>query len=282
MLGTLLASLSGFTQSISDVVGKQLTGENRWRVIGTGTSITAIIAIVILAYTGIPEVPIQFWSIVAAQVPLEILGTYAYLRAIQGGELSLTAPLISLTPAFILLITWFFAIEPITIIGGTGVVLITIGLFILMSSSPLGAFKTLTHSSGRWGLTAALVWSITSTIGKQGVLLVGVVFMLATLLSAVSICCWIVYFATRKSAQNKTIYSQTPRLIQKGFIEAATYGLNNTAYLFAPAAYVIALKRTSTLWSLLWGRLIFKEKFGTRRVLAALIMFSGVLCIVLG
>jgi drug/metabolite transporter (DMT)-like permease len=282
MLGSLLAGLSGFTQSVSDVIGKKLANENRWRVLATSTGITAVIALIITAIIGIPEVPVVFWIIIVVATPLEILGAYAFLRAIQSGELSLTAPLLNLTPALVLLITWALAIEPLTTVGTVGVLLIVAGGFLLMSSSPLGAIKAVHQPSGQWALLAAVVWSITSTIGKQAVLRGGVVFTLAILLSLVSVLCWIFYFSTRTktSKQNKT--SQGTKIILKGMTDAVMYGLQNTAYLFAPAAQVIALKKTSTLWSLLWGKIVFKETFGIHRVLAALVMFSGVLCIVFG
>jgi uncharacterized membrane protein len=45
--------------------------------------------------------------------------------------------------------------------------------------------------------------------------------------------------------------------------------------------YVIAIKRTSILFSVLYGMLIFKEKNILQRLIATFIMFAGILLIIL-
>jgi drug/metabolite transporter (DMT)-like permease len=53
-----------------------------------------------------------------------------------------------------------------------------------------------------------------------------------------------------------------------------------TAYNYAPIAYVIAVKRTSIIFSVLLGRLVFKEQFFGQRVVGAAIAFAGIIIII--
>jgi len=55
----------------------------------------------------------------------------------------------------------------------------------------------------------------------------------------------------------------------------------NTAYTMAIVPYVVSIKRTSILISVLMGGLIFKEKQLGKRLLAVLIMLAGVILITL-
>ena len=49
---------------------------------------------------------------------------------------------------------------------------------------------------------------------------------------------------------------------------------------FAPVVYIIALKRTSVFWGMLWGVLYFKEGIHRERIVGALITFIG-MCLML-
>jgi uncharacterized membrane protein len=54
------------------------------------------------------------------------------------------------------------------------------------------------------------------------------------------------------------------------------------AYTFAPIAYVIAVKRTSIIFSVLLGRLVFQEAAFGKRAFGALLAFIGVVLMMAG
>lgn len=54
-----------------------------------------------------------------------------------------------------------------------------------------------------------------------------------------------------------------------------------TAITLALVAYVISLKRLSTVFGVLWGKLLFKEKDFKDRLIGAVIMAAGVILIAL-
>jgi len=64
-----------------------------------------------------------------------------------------------------------------------------------------------------------------------------------------------------------------------GLISVAAYGIVIFAMTLAPMGSVSALRETSVLFAVLLGRVIFGEKLTARRMLAALVIVAGVLCL---
>jgi uncharacterized membrane protein len=53
------------------------------------------------------------------------------------------------------------------------------------------------------------------------------------------------------------------------------------AISMAPAAYMVAVKRLSLVFSVLYGRLLFKEAQFTKRLAGAAVMFAGMVLIMI-
>jgi uncharacterized membrane protein len=124
----------------------------------------------------------------------------------------------------------------------------------------------------------ALIWSLTSTLGKKGVQLsdpvfFGVLYMTALAIPMLSIAGW------RIKHQRSTVNLKGRNSIWIGLGGLAT-ALSMIAHFhaikLAPVSYMIAVKRTSLIFSVLYGGLIFKEEHIRRRLLGTSIMLSGV------
>ena len=64
-----------------------------------------------------------------------------------------------------------------------------------------------------------------------------------------------------------------------GVISLVAYGLVLWAQTKAPLAEVAALRETSVIAAALIGTLLFKEKFGPRRIAAAVLVATGIILI---
>ncbi|NJL34456.1 MAG: hypothetical protein HC893_12080 [Chloroflexaceae bacterium] len=64
-----------------------------------------------------------------------------------------------------------------------------------------------------------------------------------------------------------------------GLLNAISLAAQMTALTLTLVAYVISVKRTSTVMSVLWGGLLFKEQHLRERLLGALVMLAGVVII---
>ena len=186
------------------------------------------------------------------------------MKAIKQSALSLTVPLVALTPMFLLLTSPFMIGEFPDLSGVLGIVLIVIGSYVLnfnaSSRGYFAPFRTLLQEPGpRLMLITAFLWSITATSGMAIVL---IPIML--------------YKSPRAIQQIPLVYK---KLAPIGFFCALTVIFQMLAVSLTLVAHVIAIKRTSTVLSVLWGFLIFKETGLKERLLGASIMISGVLLI---
>ncbi|MDD1674433.1 MAG: DMT family transporter, partial [Methanomicrobiales archaeon] len=93
--------------------------------------ITATVLLLLSLYRGLPawsgELPV-FILITAA---IEISATFLYFAALQHTDLSLAIPILSLTPVFLILTSWFILGEQTSTGGIAGIGLILLGSFVL-------------------------------------------------------------------------------------------------------------------------------------------------------
>jgi uncharacterized membrane protein len=221
--------------------------------------------------------------LIAVQIPFEILAYYIYLSAIRIAPLSLSVPYLSFTPVFAILTAALVLQESISSQGFLGIIMVTIGAYVLnierFAHHPLAPLTAIFKSSGsRRMLTVALIWSLTSTLGKKGVQLsdpvfFGVFYMTALSIPMLAIASWRV---KRKSSRVNLKGWNAVWLVLGGLATGVSMIAHFHAIRLAPVSYMIAVKRTSLIFSVLYGGLIFKEENIRRRLLGTCIMLSGV------
>jgi uncharacterized membrane protein len=220
--------------------------------------------------------------LIVIQIPFEILAYYIYLTAIRMAPLSLSVPYLSFTPVFTILTAGLILQESIPATGFLGILLVTGGAYVLNIDRyvhhPLAPLKAIFDSPGsRRMLAVALIWSLTSALGKKGVQLsdpafFGVVYMVAVSAPMAAIAIW-------RIRHGKTVVNLQGRnktwLFLGGLATALSMITHFHAIELAPVSYMISVKRTSLIFSVLYGGLIFKEKQMRHRLLGTSIMLSG-------
>ncbi len=196
----------------------------------------------------------------------------------------MTVPLLSLTPLFLLITGSVFLHEKITPQGIAGVFVLLAGIYIMNSSNLrtgiLAPFKSIINNEGSLLVTiVAIIYTITSTIGKKVVLVTGSEFFSFWYLCLLSI--GIIPVILFKGESPLQIFSNFKiNLLIGTLVGLASYS-QFTAYSYAPIAYVIAIKRTSILFSVILGRIVFHEPAFGRRSAGAGLAFIGVVLIML-
>ena len=140
-------------------------------------------------------------------------------------------------------------------------------------------FRALLQAPGpRLMLIIAFLWSITANCDKIGVQNSSPLFW-----SIAATSCMTVVLIPLMLYKSPCVAQQIPvvfrKLIPIGFFCALTVIFQMLAVSLTLVAHVIAIKRTSTVLSVLWGFLIFKETGFKERLLGASIMVVGVLLI---
>ncbi len=209
-------------------------------------------------------------------VPLEILALLLYIKAISFWRLSLTIPLLSITPLPLFLFSKLFLKDKITHSGIVGVLLIVFGSYILNISqyregvfSPfIALFK---EKGSRLMFIVALIFSFDSAIGKKCIEISTVDSFIFNYFILMSLGYLFFSIFKREFFSIKDLKNLMPL----GFFTFLLSIIQFTAYSLAPVVYVIALKRLSILFSVLSGKFFFKEEKILEKLLGTLIMLLG-------
>ncbi len=229
-----------------------------------------------------PVVDSRFWVAVLGGTPLEILAIVLYVRAMRESDLSLCLPMLSLTPVFLIFVSWILIGERVSLKGGLGVALVTTGAYVMnISATKMGLlypFRVLLRDRGvQMMICVSAIYSITSTIGKIGIMHSSVLFFP------------VVYFTVVTLGFLPLLRGQLSgqRINLKGLkwtvLSGVLFGFMIVSHMFAismaKVAYMIALKRTSILFGALYGFLLFREKGFLERLSGILIMIVGIFLI---
>ena len=280
-----LTVLSAFSLATSDAFTKKaLAGHNEYLVSWLRILPALPLFLITLPFISIPALHPDFYLCIVISLPLEALTIILYTRALKLSPLNLTLPLLSLTPLLLLVVPFLILGERISGCGAAGILLIAAGGYLLNGKrgqgGPLAPFRALFAQKGSLCmLCVAAIYSITATLGKRAIAASSPLFFAACYIPLLVLVISPVALykgkgELRQMARNGTLSaSALPALFY--VIQALThvYAINLTN-----VAYMIAVKRLSLLFGVLYGRCLFQETGG---VLATLIMLAGVFLIVI-
>lgn len=227
----------------------------------------------------------RFWLIVLALLPFEITAIYLYNRAIKISDLSITTPFLGLTPLFLAGTAFIILGERLTYSGFIGIVLIVAGAYILnVRQSHQGLFAPIAaiarEPGSRLMVIVALLYSITALLGKMAAQVAGPLLFAA--IYTVIIMCALTPAALRNASPGRlrTAFCN-PWFLALGPCYGLMMLFHLNAIVLVEASYMIAVKRCSLLFGIVYGRLIFKEMGFRERISGGLVMIAGILCITL-
>ena len=238
-----------------------------------------------LPFIDIPAIGPRFLPSLAWVLPLLMAAITLQYRAISLSPLSLTLPFLSFTPVFVLFTGGLILDETLTLPGVAGMLLVVVGGYVLNLDSAryglLGPVKAVWKEPGSaLMLVVAVLYGLTSVGGKVMILESSPMFTaLAVFLLFAPILTGILLWRGKTSIASLT---RRPLLgAVAGLIVFAEIFCHNTAMSLTAAAYMITIKRTAGVFSVLYGRLIFKETGIRFRLMGTLIMTAGAAAIAL-
>lgn len=233
---------------------------------------------------GLPALGPDFYLAVAATGALNIIATVLNFRAFQTTELSLALPMLSFTPAFLILTSLIILKETPSSIGVAGIVLIVIGSYILNQNPGdkfLEPFKQMFRNKGVLAmLVVAFLYSISSSFDKMVVVNSDVVFGSAVVELVLGLSFLVIALSKGRHFYTE-IKSHFSKFAILGVILALIAFTINTAFTASSASYVISIKRLSILFAVLFGGLVLKEVNFGKRLAGAAVMVAGAILIVL-
>ena len=239
----------------------------------------------LLFFIKIPRLGNYFWVALFIGGGLNTLTSILYMKAIKHSDLSLTIPMITFTPLFLLVTSPIIVHEFPSIYGLIGIILIVFGSYILnlkeRHKGYFAPFRALIKENGpKLMLLVAFIWSITSNIDKIGVKNSSPVFW-----AVANAIFWAITLSTIMLIKSRKSIKYVPVnlkvLIPIGIFEGLAAVTQMTAINLTLVAYVVSIKRTSAIISVLSGYFIFKEKGIRERLIGVIIMVVGVMLITL-
>ncbi|NOQ45108.1 MAG: EamA family transporter [Desulfobulbaceae bacterium] len=275
-----LASADALTKKyFSDATGLQLTV---LRLAAPG-----ILLLPLTFIYPLPPVPPFFWVLIVILVPFELLAMWLYMLAIRDNPLHLTVPYLAFTPVFNILTGMVILGETISLAGFLGILLVVTGAWFLNIESIRfhdwkASFTAILRIRGpRLMLSVALIYSFTSVLGKLAMQYAtpesfGPFYF--TLLGMVAIGVVLLH----KPGSTMLLVRRWQPMLVVGGCMAVMIITHFRAIAEVEVAYFIAVKRSSLIFGILYGYLLFKEENLFRHFLAGALMVSGVALIVAG
>jgi len=255
---------------------------NSWELLIVRIIVPAVLLAPLMFFHPLPEVPPEFWVWMAVLVPAEILAMLLYLLAIRDSPLHLTLPYLAFTPVFNVATGYLILGESISVQGLLGIILVVCGAYLLNirhlknPRNALSPFMAIAKERGsRLMLIVATIYSVTSVAGKGAMqfatpLSFGVFYFIPIAITLLVIAA--IYrptamrVLTRHPLQNLFVGGLMATMIITHFLALSRIEV----------AYMITVKRTSLLFGIIWGAILFKERHLGQHLIAGSLMVVGV------
>lgn len=226
-----------------------------------------------------PPIRPGFWLTLTWVLPLTTVAIIMHFRAIHISPLSLTMPFLSFTPIFAIGTGWLILGEPLSMHGVLGILLIVFGGYVINLDSAkfgvLGPIKAIAREKGSMlMLVTAMLYGLCAVGGKKMILLSSPLFAAMTIFSLYGILLTALLIVTGKVAP-KRLFEKPVLGMTAGVIVFCEMICHNLAISMVAAAYMIAIKRMAGIFSVLYGKIIFKERGIKYRIIGAVIMAAG-------
>lgn len=239
----------------------------------------------ILPFVEIPALDRQFWAIVFLAIPLEIAAIIFYMKAIKVSPLSLTIPFLALTPVFLIITSFILLGETPDGSGVAGILLIATGAYLLNVEkfrdgiwAPLKAINN--EKGSKLMIVVAFIYSITSNLGKMAVLhsspfffAISYTFLLTLFLAP--------FVRIRRKKEISPVKTNPFLFVMIGLTYAVMLICHFWAISLIEVAYMISIKRTSMIFGVICGWLLFHEENIRQRLMGSIVMTMGVFLIIL-
>jgi drug/metabolite transporter (DMT)-like permease len=283
-----LTLVSAFALATADALSKRYLSHYRpGELVLVRFSVAGVMLLPILLVQPWPALTPSFWGWIAVLMPMEIGAMWLYMTAIRESPLSLTLPYLAFTPVFNIATGYLFLGEQVSLVGLAGILLVVAGAWLLNLKAAqagdrmnvLAPFRAIARERGsRVMLATAAIYSLTSVISKVALLQVTPAFFGPFYFVALGIITMLV-FGSRKPSSWQALGRHPWAHLSIGACMALMVVTHFYAIEHIEVAYMVAVKRTSLLFGMLYGAWLFHEQGLSRNLLAGGLMIVGVLLI---
>ena len=238
-----------------------------------------LVLLALLTFLGLEDFAFssQFFLLVFLRASTDSIAEWMKMNAIGKGDISFVSNFISLAPLFLLITSPIITGDTISVKGAVAILLIVLGSLILIYK-PVKEKKKSNYSAIAWGIGASFFLSLNACFDRLAVQIASPALsgFAMTLLAALFLLPSVV---SRKGLFGS--YSSCKKqLWLRGLAEVSFMVTNLFALQYLQAPYVAGIGKASLLFSIVGGRVIFREPEFLKRAIAGLLILTGVILII--
>lgn len=239
------------------------------------------------ALDGMPDLELDYAWPALTSVVLNVLANLGFFVAIRSSPLSVTIPLLSLTPVFTTLLAIPTLGERPTLVQGTGIVLVVAGALFLNArrrDPAAGSFwRSLVHERGPlWMAVVALLWSITIPLDKMAADRASAPLHGFVLNAGVAVFALVLVWRQGTFREMARVREMPGAFGLALLLSVLALGLQLLALQLIWVGFVETLKRgIGNVMALILGRFLFAEVITRGKIAAILLMGVGVALILI-
>ena len=233
----------------------------------------------ILPFIDVPRLDRTFAVYFVVGIPVNGVGFLLHMRAIKVSPLSLSLPYLAFTPVFIFFTGFIVLGETANAWGVLGVCIIVAGAYVLNIDPGVYSLMAPIIAAGRERgsllmLAAAFVYSLGAVVGKKAILHSSVMFFTASFFVAFNLVCLAAMVLSGKTRFRTLAGSPVAGAVAGGLLfgHAVCHGW---AIAMTKAVYMIAVKRLSIMFGVIYGGLFFQERHLFYRAAGTALMIGG-------
>ena len=282
----IFSLLTAVFLATSDVLTKRaLASRDEYFVAWARLLFALPVLLISLLFIEFPPLDRTFWVATFCALPLEITAIILYTKALKVSPISLTVPFLALTPVFLIFTSKFILGEGVSAEGGIGIFLVAAGSYTLnlhkIRKTALEPVKAVLKEKGSvMMIGVAFIYSITSSLGKMAIEHSSPVFFGSFYFILVAL-----LFTPVAMSKNRGRMIIRKKDIAPLFSIGVTYSMmiifHMTAMSMVNVAYMISVKRTSLLFSIVFGYFMFREENIAEKAVGGIIMLGGLILIVM-
>ncbi len=238
-------------------------------------------ALSVLPFVWVVEAPlIELWPIFIAPVLVHWAYQFCLIKALHRGDLSRVFPIMrGSAPMLVALAAAVVLGETLSWMGWMGLAMASLAVivFALPEMPGLSLFeKAESRKASYWAVLTALGIAAYSVVDAHAIRQMPSAYTFIVYLFLLDwIGITIVALWTRRGELWPRIRPQLKAGMLGGLAGTLSYGSALYAFTLADTAFVTAMRETSVVWAALMGAYGLKEGFGTRRILAACGLATG-------
>jgi len=288
IIGIIIAALGAISKSASEILSKRnFLSDVDVYVHAWAFRFFALpfLFLVFIVSGGIPDIEPGFYESLAVTVPIGIISTILYMKALNAADISIISPISGLSPLLLLMTTPLIVSEVPSVLGLIGVLIATSGIYLLevdktnKSINILQPFKSLSENPGaKYIIIVVLLYSISAPVDKIGVLASSpIMYTLTHHIGVVSVLTPLMLYKHGSETIPK-IRNDIKFVSTVGALSGLAVLLQMIALTYTLVIYVITVKRCGILISVLYGSQN-KNKYSKQRIIAGFVILIGLILI---